>query len=64
MRDDRTLHKLALRIQLCAERRCGELLKQIPLIRPLADTVSWYLRHEAAAEQFTVLYAVSLSRKA
>ena len=30
MRDDRTLHNLALRIQLRAERRCGELLKQIP----------------------------------
>jgi hypothetical protein len=29
MRDDRTLHNLALRIQLRAERRCGELLKQI-----------------------------------
>lgn len=30
MRDDRTLHNLALRIQLRAERRCGELLQQIP----------------------------------
>jgi hypothetical protein len=29
MRDDRTLHNLALRIQLRAERRCGELLRQI-----------------------------------
>jgi hypothetical protein len=29
MRDDRTLHNHALRIQLRAERRCGELLKQI-----------------------------------
>ncbi|HEV7611419.1 MAG TPA: hypothetical protein VGO37_06060 [Steroidobacteraceae bacterium] len=30
MRDDRTLHNTALRIQLRAERRLGELLKQIP----------------------------------
>src|SRR5580698_250274 len=29
MRDDRTMHNLALKIQLRAERRCGELLKQI-----------------------------------
>jgi hypothetical protein len=29
MRDDRRLHLLALRIQLRAERRCGELLKQV-----------------------------------
>jgi hypothetical protein len=29
MRDDKTMHNLALRIQLRAERRCGELLRQI-----------------------------------
>ena len=29
MRDDKTMHNLALKIQLRAERRCGELLKEI-----------------------------------
>ena len=29
MRDDKTMHNLALRIQLRAERRCGELLRQV-----------------------------------
>lgn len=51
MRDDKTMHNLALRIQLRAERRCGELLRQIePASGARTDLGRAPTRGEAARE--------------